>query len=79
VTRIYTRKGYVLGHRCGRGHSGNRRYAVDGRYAQCCGCGDYVSVALLAWPSRRVALAADNFRAMWPEDSAASVLLGDRR
>jgi len=36
--------GYVKLIRCEKGHSGNTRYARDGGYCQCQGCGDWRSV-----------------------------------
>ncbi len=79
---LYTRKGYILGARCDRGHGGNRRYAIADsarRYAECAGCRAFVSTAdLPRFASRADALAADAaFRATWPEDSAERVLRGD--
>ena len=73
--KTYTSKGYVLGHRCDRGHSGNRRYVRDGSHAECQGCGAFVGIGGMEFPSRSEALRADrSFHATWPEDTSAAVL-----
>lgn len=42
--------GYVLGVRCAKGHSGNRRLThSQGRWYECCGgCGEFVGVDTIA-------------------------------
>lgn len=46
------RGGYVLSVRCTLGHSGNQRFAIDGRWAECQGCGTHVAAADLAQRQR---------------------------
>ena len=78
--KIYTDGPYILGHRCARGHSGNRHYAIAIKgYAECQGCGSFVGMRGMEFASRAAAIAADReFRAAWPTDSAAAVLAGTR-
>lgn len=86
--RIYTTKGRVLGDRCHIDHGGNRRlYAPSlGRpvretdYVSCGGCGTFLAADEVAhYSDRRSAIAADDYRATWPQDTAAAVLAGERR
>lgn len=76
--RIYTKAGYVLGDRCSRGHSGNRRYVlITATLGECQGCCAFDGMRQFG--SRAEALAADRaFVARWPEDSASDVLAGKR-
>jgi len=48
-------RGYVLVVRCTLGHSGNQRYAIEGQWAECQGCGTHVSAADLAERQREEA------------------------
>lgn len=75
---IYTKSRYVLGVRCEKGHSGNRRiiWLRGEPYATCAGCATFVGLEQLPrFRDRREALTADRaFLARWPEDPASSVL-----
>jgi len=77
---VYTKTNYVLGCRCGKGHGGNRHiiWFRGQAYAECAGCGTFVTVEQLPrFATRREALRADHaFKARWPEDSADDVLAG---
>ena len=73
--KTYTSRGYVLGVRCGKNHSGNTRYAVDGSWAACQGCGNFVDAASLGFASRTEALSAEAAiigRPSYPDGPAAA-------
>ena len=78
MKRVYRSAHYVLGHRCDRGHGGNRRlaWAPSETYASCAGCGSFLRAADLGFPSRAEAEVAEvaAARPTWPWDSSADIL-----
>ena len=60
--KIYTSRQwphYILGHRCDRGHGGNRRYSDADGWAECQGCGNFASLDGMGFASRAEAERAD--------------------
>lgn len=43
MIKIAQKNGYVKDVQCNKYHAGNRRLALDGEWAECCGCGAHYS------------------------------------